>query len=118
MSKDIDGIPQSNYRSISSCDKDLLIKGALSPADVIGIIELTIPEKAYKAFNELLISNFNEGVSRIKHTVILKTLSDALGITPEQVVSKGYINIIEVYKTKGWTVTGINTSTDTIYMFR
>jgi len=77
--------------------------GPISPNDVVKIKDISIPGDVYAVINTLIFEKFS-GISAEVPQDDIVTRLEAIGYPRDAIFAKGYLNIEDVYRAKGWIV--------------
>jgi hypothetical protein len=108
---------------------------AISPDQVAAHKASTFPDYVFDAFNDLIAANFTAGDAVVLQKDVIAlilakanaglvgTIDDSgLNLTRNEIFSKGYLNVEEVYREAGWQVEydkpAYNESYDASFTFR
>lgn len=63
-------------------------------------------KEIYNVFNEEIVSNWNETSQKatVKQDTVVSKICERLGVTREEVFSKGWLNVESDYESSGWKV--------------
>jgi hypothetical protein len=65
-----------------------------------------VPSAVFESFNLLITENLDEGTSRVNQKDVLDHIRSKLdnGMSAQQIMDKGWLNIEDVYRAAGWKV--------------
>lgn len=91
---------------------------AISPDQVAAQKAKSFPDFVFDAFNELIAANFTTGSATVYQSKVIDLIlakankgltsadiDDGMGLSWNDVLNKGYLNVEEVYREAGWKVT-------------
>lgn len=76
---------------------------AITPAEAKARTGELIPEEVLELINSFLIGYSGAPIA-IKRKELVEKISEALGITEEEVFERRYLEFPEVYRAQGWSV--------------
>ena len=97
---------------------------AISPNEVAAAKAKCLPEYVLRAFNDLIAERFTGGRAQIKQDEAIARIQFYSGyvLDRQEIFNKGYLNIEEVYREKGWKVDydkpGYNESYGAFWVFK
>jgi hypothetical protein len=95
----------------------------ISPKDVAKFKADTFPAYVFDAFNQLISENYNNRSATVKQKdVVTRMLLLSDTANKDDIFSKGYLNVEEIYRAQGWKVSydkpGYIESYDAYFEFR
>ena len=81
-----------------------IIRGPISPGEVVEFQNQMIPEEVFVVFNGLLSCNLRNGRAKVLQCDVLQALTDQ-GMNKAEIFKKHWLDVEESYRAKGWQVT-------------
>jgi hypothetical protein len=77
----------------------------ITPKEVQEMVDASLPGVVFEVFNKLIIKYWNgENSATIKQEEAALEIADAMSLSIQQVMSRGYLNIEQAYRKAGWSV--------------
>lgn len=77
---------------------------AISPSEISEKKTELIPEDVLDVFNELIALQYANGSATVYQEDVVSRLN-SLGYSDQTIYQRGYLNVEEIYRDKGWKVT-------------
>lgn len=94
----------------------------ITPQEVVTVKESTIPDSVFEAFNKLIAKNFDGTSSTVKQEDIVSEIIANSDITSKEIYANHYLDIEDIYRKHGWTVSfdkpGYNETYDSFFVFK
>ena len=95
--------------------------GPISPNEVCSQAKANFPSAVFEVFNDLIAANWNGISATIRQDEVVKRLV-AKGLERNEIFDKGWLNVEEAYRSKGWRVEydkpGYNETYEATFTFR
>ncbi len=93
----------------------------IKPDEIVGEKERIFPDVVLESFNTIIARNFSNGSANVKQEDVIALMLEK-GLTREEIHRNGYLNVEEIYRSKGWKVSydkpGFNESYPATFTFR
>lgn len=77
----------------------------ITPSEVTAGKEATLPDEVISSFNEAISEYWNGTSSIVRQSYIQELIAFRLGISVNLVIENGYLDVEEIYRNAGWSVT-------------
>ena len=77
----------------------------ISPEDIPEARAAVIPPEVIEAFNYMIALKFSGGRAVIRQDDVLERICSTLNVSRETVFNKHYLDVEDIYRDKGWSVT-------------
>jgi hypothetical protein len=93
----------------------------ITPDEVSGQKQSSIPSEVFDAFNELIVKNYSGGRASVKQDDIVRLLVNK-GFKSSEIYENGWLDVEPLYEQQGWKVTydkpGFNESYAAYFVFQ
>lgn len=76
---------------------------ALAPHEVASALKASMPDAVLESFNALIAENFNGSSATVYQKDVVSRL-EQLGHSRAKVFDKGWLNVEDIYRARGWKV--------------
>ena len=76
----------------------------VTPQDIAAAKGARLPEESIDVFNDLIVRDFNGMAARVIQGEAAELIAERPGTTVEEVFRRGLLDVEEVYRAAGWSV--------------
>lgn len=76
----------------------------IRPDEIAGAKKLYFPPEVLTAFNNEITKNYSSGYATVKQDDVVNAICESMNIGRQEVFARKYLDVEEVYRAAGWTV--------------